>query len=243
MASTYSSRLKLELIGSGEQSNSWGNTTNNTLSRSLEEAIAGVLSINLGSASSPLTLTSGNGPVLAASNQARSAAIRFHSFTSAFTINFPAVEKIYYIINDGTGNGTLTLDVGGTGSAANQQTLSPGQKLYAATDGTTWYPLETSSSTWRTVSASSDNVFAGENIFVNTSSNTVNLTLPTTPPVGSEIRFMDLADNFDSNALTLTPGGSDKVFGAASAGTVSTEGAAFSLVYTGATYGWKITEK
>ena len=92
MASTYSSRLKLELIGSGEQSNSWGNTTNNTLSRSLEEAIAGVLAINLGSASSPLTLTSGNGPVLAASNQARSAAIRFHSFTSAFTINFTAVE-------------------------------------------------------------------------------------------------------------------------------------------------------
>ena len=81
MASTYSSRLKLELIGSGEQSNSWGNTTNNTLSRSLEEAIAGVLAINLGSASSPLTLTSGNGPVLAASNQARSAAIRSVSYT------------------------------------------------------------------------------------------------------------------------------------------------------------------
>ena len=116
MASTYSTRLKLELIGSGEQSNSWGNTTNNTLSRSLEEAIAGVLAINLNGVSSPLTLTSGNGPVVAASNQARSAAIRFHNFTAAFTVNFPAVEKIYYIINDGTGNATLTLDVGGTGS-------------------------------------------------------------------------------------------------------------------------------
>ena len=63
MASTYSTRLKLELIGSGEQSNSWGNTTNNTLSRSLEEAIAGVLAINLNGVSSPLALTSGNGPV------------------------------------------------------------------------------------------------------------------------------------------------------------------------------------
>ena len=66
MASQYSTRLKLELIGSGEQSNSWGVTTNNTLSRSLEEAITGVLAINLGSASSPLTLTSGDGPVVAA---------------------------------------------------------------------------------------------------------------------------------------------------------------------------------
>ena len=83
----------------------------------------------------------------------------------------------------------------------------------------------------------------GENIILTTTSNTVNITLPGTPPVGSEIRFLDLADNFDTNALTLTPTGSDKVFGAASAGTVSTEGAAFSLVYTGATYGWKLTEK
>ena len=243
MASTYSTRLKLELIGDGEQSNSWGTTTNNTLSRSLEEAIAGVLTIDLGSDSSPKTLTSGDGPVVAASNQSRSAAIRFHNFTTAFRINVPAVQKIYYIINDGTGAGTITMDVGGTGNSANQQIISPGQKMFLATDGTTWYALETSSSTWRTVTASTDNVYAGENIFVNTTSNTVNLTLPTTPPVGSEIRFMDLADNFDSNALTLTPGGSDKVFGAASAGTVSTEGAAFSLVYTGATYGWKITEK
>ena len=96
MASTYSTRLKLELIGSGEQSNSWGNTTNNTLSRSLEEAIAGVLAINLNGVSSPLTLTSGNGPVVAASNQARSAAIRFHNFTTAFTVNFPAVKNLLY---------------------------------------------------------------------------------------------------------------------------------------------------
>jgi len=243
MASTYSTRLKIELIGDGEQSNSWGTTTNNSLSRSIEEAITGVLSINLGSVSSPQTLTSGDGPVTAASNQARSAALRFHGHTSAFRINTPAVEKIYYIINDGTGAGTITMDVGGTGNAANQQAISPGQKMFMATNGTTWYPLETSSSTWRTISAASGNVYAGEKILVDTSSNTCNLTLPTTPAVGSEIRFLDLKDNFDSNALTLTPGGSDKVFGAASAGTVSTEGAAFSLVYTGATDGWKLTEK
>ena len=128
-------------------------------------------------------------------------------------------------------------------NAANQQIISPGQKIFCATDGTSWYPLETSSSTWRTISATTGTVFAGENIFVDTSSNTVNITLPGTPPVGSEIRFLDLADNFDTNALTITPTGSDKVFGAASAGTVSTEGAAFSLVYTGASYGWKLTEK
>lgn len=243
MASTYSTRLKIELIGDGEQSNSWGTTTNNSLSRSIEEAITGVLTINLGSDSSPKTLTSGDGPVASASNQSRSAAIRFHGHSTAFRINVPAVEKLYYIINDGTGAGTITMDVGGTGNSANQQAISPGQKMFLATDGTTWYALETSSSTWRTIATATGNVYAGEKIFVNTVSNTVNLTLPTTPPAGSEIRFLDLKDNFDSNALTITPGGSDKVFGAAAPGTVSTEGAAFSLVYTGATDGWKLTEK
>ena len=33
MASTYSDRLKIELIGDGEQSGSWGTTTNNNLSQ------------------------------------------------------------------------------------------------------------------------------------------------------------------------------------------------------------------
>ena len=44
MASTYSSLLKIELIGSGEQSNSWGDTTNDNFSKSVEFSIAGVYS-------------------------------------------------------------------------------------------------------------------------------------------------------------------------------------------------------
>ena len=48
MASSYSTRLKIELIGSGEQANSWGNTTNNTFSNTFEESISGVYSKDLG---------------------------------------------------------------------------------------------------------------------------------------------------------------------------------------------------
>ena len=44
MASTYSDLLKIELIGDGEQSGSWGTTTNNNLKQSVEHSIAGVLS-------------------------------------------------------------------------------------------------------------------------------------------------------------------------------------------------------
>ena len=60
--------------------------------------------------------------------------------------------------------------------------------------------------------------------------------------VGEEIRFMDLAGTFDSNALTIARNGAN-IYGAASDLTVSTEDAAFSLVYTGTAQGWKITEK
>ena len=49
MASSYSNRLKIELIGDGEQAGSWGDTTNNNLGASaeggvgvLDHAIAGV---------------------------------------------------------------------------------------------------------------------------------------------------------------------------------------------------------
>ena len=40
MASTYSN-LKIELIGTGEQTGTWGATTNTNLGTALEEAIVG----------------------------------------------------------------------------------------------------------------------------------------------------------------------------------------------------------
>ena len=48
MASTYSTRLKAELIGSGEQANAWGNTTNDTFSKTFEEAISNVYEKKIG---------------------------------------------------------------------------------------------------------------------------------------------------------------------------------------------------
>ena len=245
MASSYSNRLKLELIGSGEQSNAWGDITNNTLSLSLDEAIAGVYSKNLTGVSSPYSLTEGNGPVTAANNERRQAALRFYNKTTAMTIQITTVAsftKLYFIINDCTDDGVITMRLGGSGATID---ISPGGRSLIATDGTAWYSLASGgagSGNTRTITVATDNVFAGESIFVNTSSNAITLTLPQTPSVGSQIRFLDIADNFGSNALTLNPNGG-KVFGASANGTVSTAGAGFTLVYTGATYGWKITEK
>ena len=75
MASTFSTRLKIELIGSGEQAGSWGETTNNNFEKSIEQAVAGVLTVST-SGNSAQTLTTGDGPQTQALNQARQACCR-----------------------------------------------------------------------------------------------------------------------------------------------------------------------
>ena len=250
MASSYTTRLRTELINTGEQANSWGNTTNNNFSNIFDEAISAVYSKDLGSESSPYTLTYGQGPVTQANNEDRQAAIRFHGHNSAFVIQQESTpqlhDRIYIIINDGTGSGTIQLKLEGTSTVS--EIIPPGGRAVIATDGTSFYTILSSGASnknWRTITAATDNVFSGENLLVNTTSNTITLTLPGSmgaANVGEEIRFMDLAGTFDSNALTIARNGAN-IYGAASDLTVSTEDAAFSLVYTGTAQGWKITEK
>ena len=48
----------------------------------------------------------------------------------------------------------------------------------------------------------------------------------------------DYAGTFDSNALTVAANGSEKIFGSTDDLTVSTERAAFTLVFTDSTQGW-----
>ena len=55
-------------------------------------------------------------------------------------------------------------------------------------------------------------------------------------------RFVDLANTFDTANLTVARN-SHKIDGQTSDLTVATEGAAFALVYSGATQGWKLLEK
>ena len=54
--STYSSDLKLELIGTGEASGTWGDDTNNNLNL-IQQAIAGYEAIDVASADVTLAMT------------------------------------------------------------------------------------------------------------------------------------------------------------------------------------------
>ena len=235
--STYSTRLKIELIGSGEQSNSWGNTTNNNFSQSIEQSIAGVYTKNLGSSSSPVTLTTNDGPQTQANNEARQAAIIFTGHSSDFIIQFPAVEKLYFLRNASSSN-KITARLGSSG---NTFVINPSRNVFLSTDGTNWYEIQTQGSDWLTKTGTYT-AFAGDKIFANTTGGAFTITLPASPNVGDEVRFVDLANHFDTNNLTVGRN-SEKIDGATSDLTVATEGAAFALVYSGSTYGWKLLEK
>jgi microcystin-dependent protein len=97
MPSTFSPSLRIELIGDGEQSGIWGQTTNNNLGDLLEQAIAG--RTNLDVTSTDITLTSLNGVV----DEARSAVLAVTGtpgVTRVLTI--PNVKKAYTVINSTT---------------------------------------------------------------------------------------------------------------------------------------------
>lgn len=95
MASTYSS-LKIELITTGEQSGTWGSTTNVNLGTAIEEAITGSANVTFASANVTLTLTNTNG-----TQTARNLRLRLTGTTAgARDLIVPAIEKQYLIQND-----------------------------------------------------------------------------------------------------------------------------------------------
>jgi hypothetical protein len=63
--------------------------------------------------------------------------------------------------------------------------------------------------------------------------------LPSSPAVGDAIRFLDVAKTFDSNAFTVARNG-QLIQGDADNLTVTSESAAFELIYSGGTFGWRI---
>ena len=234
--STYSTRLQIELIGIGDQANAWGTTTNNNFSQSLEQSIAGVYSKNLSSGTSTI-LTSTNGPATQADNENRQAAIIFSGQTSNHTVQFTAKEKLYFLRNNDT-TYTVTARLGASG---NTYVINPSTSVFLATDGTNWFELQTTGGTWITKTGTYT-ALSGDKIFANTTGGAFTITLPAAPAVGDEVRFVDLASTFDTNNLTIGRN-SLKINGATADLTVATEDAAFALVYSGATYGWKLMEK
>ena len=111
MATSYSSLLRLELPGNGEQSGIWGSTTNNNLGTLLDQAIAGTASITMLDAD--YTLSAYNG----VTDEARQMILNVGgTLTANRNIICPATSKLYVIKNNTTGGFSVTLKTAsGTG--------------------------------------------------------------------------------------------------------------------------------
>lgn len=133
MASTYSPTLRIELIGDGDQSGIWGQTTNNNLGTLLEQAITGVVTITMVDAN--YTLTNYNG----VADEARNAVIIATGTNSVQRdIIAPLVEKVYTIKNSTTGGYAIRI-IGASGSGV---VIPNGVTASVYCDGTNFYPLQ-----------------------------------------------------------------------------------------------------
>ena len=128
MASTYSN-LKFELIGTGEQVGTWGNTTNTNLGTAIEQAIVGTASVSFSSADVTLTLTNTN-----AAQNARALRLNLTG-TSGGARNLILgsgcqIDKPY-IINNGLADTVTVKNTTGTGVA-----VPAGKTMWVYNNGT-----------------------------------------------------------------------------------------------------------
>jgi hypothetical protein len=99
MSSTFSN-LKFELIANGEQSGTWGSTTNTNIGTAIEQAIVGMATLTSSDFTAnvaTLTLSNTN-----AAQNARALCLNIAAgaVSAAGTINVPAIQKPYIIINN-----------------------------------------------------------------------------------------------------------------------------------------------
>ena len=88
------------------------------------------------------------------------------------------------------------------------------------------------------VTSATHTASANQGIWIDTTSNACNLTLPSSPSVGDQLIFSDFKRTWGSNAVTLTLNGS-KFQGFTSPSPVyDTTGETVHIVYSGSTQGW-----
>lgn len=128
MASTYSTNLRIELIGTGEQSGTWGTTTNSNLGTLIEEAVAGYVTQTVtDGAATVLTISNG------ASSNGRNFVIEFTgTLTANRTVEVPAVDKPYILFNNTSGGFSVIVKVSGQTGV----TIANGKKALVYTNST-----------------------------------------------------------------------------------------------------------
>lgn len=109
--SSYSN-LKFEIIDVGGSDGAWGGITNTNIGTAIEQAIVGMATLTSGDFAAnvcTLTLTNTN-----AAQNARAVCLNVTATLSAAgTLNVPAIEKPYIVINNSVGGYAVTIKVSG----------------------------------------------------------------------------------------------------------------------------------
>jgi len=235
MASCTSSDLKLELITTVEKAGTWGTITNTNL-QILEQAASGYFTQSIAASDLALSLSTyavSNGKNL------------YYKFTGTLTgnrtVTMPDSAERVFIVEDATArsssNYTLTVKtVSGTGV-----TIPVGAKVVLYSDGTNISSGPITKGYYTIPGAYT--AVNGDQLLINTTGTggglnaPVTVTLPVSPAIGNEVTFIDSGNGFGSNNLTINRNG-QPILGNAANLTLSTNGAAFTLVYVNATRGW-----
>ena len=177
---------------------------------------------------------------------------------AAATITSSGAHDLTLDTNSGTNSGVITITDGAGGNIA----ITPNGSGNIVLDGLTFPNADGSADTflktngsgtlsfaevsggtsWQAVKTGDFTAVAGEGYFINTTSTTITMTLPSSPTIGDEVAFVDYAGTFDSNTMTVGRN-SEKINGATADLTVSVERAANTLVYTDGTQGWLLKNK
>jgi hypothetical protein len=136
MASTFSPTLRIELIGDGDQSGIWGQTTNTNLGTLLEQAITGVVSITM--VDSNYTLTNFNG----VSDESRNAVLVVGGTNAAVRdVIAPLVEKLYVVRNSTSGGFAINIRAASGSSVS----VPNGATVWVYCDGVNFNAINTES--------------------------------------------------------------------------------------------------
>ncbi len=165
MSSTYTASTRLEKQGDGENANTWGLRLNERTIDMVDDAVAGYITVALTTATEK-TLSTANGTV----DEARNFGLKFTgSFDSPVNVVIPAQQKIYFVHNANSGEGSVTMQpAGGTATTV----AGPSNSAVIGTDGSTINVLETVTS----VANATDAVNASK-VLVTTVSNSANYRL------------------------------------------------------------------
>ena len=143
MSSTYSSNLRIELIGSGDQAGAWGATTDSNLAYILDTAVAGYQVVPITSTNQALTYV--NGPSSSAAlNQSVYAMLKFTGASAATSVYIPPASKQYIVYNNSGYTITIynSTVIGNTTAAGTGISVVNGDKIMVWSDATNVFDLQ-----------------------------------------------------------------------------------------------------